>query len=158
MGINLKEHLSQWINSAGWFHVKIKSVEASRSDNDKPYLEYHFEDIANGRQGKARFYTTDAAMWVLANFCADIGLSDEKIEDFERNYPIGLKPWVRMELEENYHNAVEWKPDSETAPADVVAWVTEKAKESTRAIDRDDDSGQPEPVEEEVDDEESIPF
>lgn len=155
MGINLKKHLSQWINSAGWLHVKIKSVDAKKSDNDKTYLEYHFEDIANGRQGKARFYTTDAAMWVLANFCADIGLSGEKIENFERNDPLGIKPWVRMEKEGEYHNPVEWKPDSDTAPVDVVI---EKKETSTRAIDRDEDSGKPEPVEEESDDEDDIPF
>lgn len=157
MGINLKKHLSEWINQAGWVRVKIKSVEAFRSTNDNPGLEYHFEDIATGRKGKASFFTHDKAVWVLANMCDAIGMSGDEIEDFERNKLLGRQCWVRMEQnKDGYHDPVEWLPDSDTAPADVV---TEKKETTTRAIDRDNDSGQPEPVEEEgVDDEDSIPF
>lgn len=155
MGINLKKHMSGYINAAGWFHVKIKSVEAGVSNNDKKYLDYHFADTANGRTGKARLYTTDEALWALANFCADIGISDTDMENFDRKMPVGMIPWVRMEMEEGYHNPVQWKPDSDTAPADVVTQST--AKEPERAIDRDDNSEQPTHVEEAVD-EDDIPF
>ena len=153
MGINLKKHLSQWINAAGWYRVKFKKVEAFRSTNDNPGLEYHFADILTGRTGKASFFTHDKAVWVLANFCADIGLSDKKMEDFDRKMPLDRQCWVRMEEnKDGYQEPVQWKPDSDTAPADVVTKST--GQEPVREIDRE-----PEPVEEEVDEDDSgIPF
>lgn len=159
MGINLKEHLSQWINAAGWYRVQIKKVEAFRSTNDNPGLEYHFADIVTGRTGKASFFTHDKAVWVLANFCADIGMPDNEIEDFGRNMPLERKCWVRMESnKDGYQEPVQWLPDSETAPADVV--TQSAAQEPVRAIDRDDNNGQPTPQEEEGvgEDEPDVPF
>ncbi len=146
--MDLTKHRSEFL-AIGWHRVKIKSVRDISSPKNEGY-EYRYED-ASGREGKDAFWLSDAALWVLANFCECLGMTTKEMEDFKKDMPIGRKAWARIEKNSKYHETAEWAPDSEQAPTHGGS----KTEEKTRAFETTTSTDGTGPVD---DDDPDIPF
>jgi len=125
--MDLTKHLSSFLGT-GWHRVKIKSFEKIDYKSGNEGYGYDFAD-STGRNGHDHFVLVDSSLWKLANFGACVDLTSKQMENFEPEMPIGRKAWVRMAKKGQYHEPVEWAPDSDIAPEAVAVRSEEKVRE-----------------------------
>lgn len=99
----------------GWHDVTIKELKPFKYNSGSAGIEVHMEDIS-GKKAKCHFCLVPKALWKLANFAADCGMTQAMMRNIDpsklatMNVFRGKRISVLVVKGEKYHEVAKWEP------------------------------------------------
>lgn len=109
----------------GWHDVTIKELKPFKYNSGSAGIEVHMEDIS-GKKAKCHFCLVPKALWKLANFAADCGMTQAMMRNIDpsklatMNVFRGKRISVLVVKGEKYHEVAKWEPIAQTSKPAVA--------------------------------------
>ena len=121
--MSLADHYDGGFLSLGNHEVEIAEIRTFAFNSGNPGVEFHVQD-ADGRKGKISFVLVDSALWKLANFARDAGLTKDQARQYDpiarpkdHRVMMGRQVGVIVEKPGEYREIVDHYPLNQGPPA-----------------------------------------
>lgn len=121
--MSLADHWDTGYLGEGWHHVKITGFEMKTNPSTgNNGVEFALVGVDSAKKAKVMFWLTDAALWGLAGFARDCGMTRddaaryEPMKQNEHKKLVGMECWIEQEKKGKYHEVVGHRSLAEGQP------------------------------------------